>query len=334
MDKQQTQASRRRALSIACALVFGAVAGMPATHAQAQAQAWPNRTVKFVMPSPPGSSPDRYTRLLAEKLSQKWGVPVVVENRPGATATIGTAFVASQPADGYTFLSTFTSYTQAPILLPNAPYDPEKDFAPVTQTMTAEVIMAVRSDAPWKTYAELIAAARTGKLSYGSFGNGSSFHIYGETVKRATGVDMTHIPYKGEALILNDLLGGQINVSFNSIGTALPQIRAGKVRALALVGASRSKALPDVPTFPELGVPRLNGGAWFGIFAKAGTPRAIVERVSADINGFLNEAEMQKWLRDQGLEPTGMTPDQFTQFIKGDLAKWRSMITELGIKAD
>jgi tripartite-type tricarboxylate transporter receptor subunit TctC len=245
---------------------------------------------------------------------------------------IGTEYVAKQPADGYTLLSTFTSYVQAPILFPNAPYDPEKDFAPVTQTMTAEVILEVRADSPYMTFADLIAAAKTGNLSYGSFGNGSSFHIYGETVKRATGVNMTHVPYKGEALILTDLLGGQITAGFNSIGTALPQIKAGKVRPLAVAAAVRSKALPDVPTFPELGIAKLNGGAWFGIFAPAGTPKPVVEKVSADINFFLNTPEMQKWLRDQGLEPTGMTPDQFTQFIKSDLAKWRQMIGELGIK--
>ena len=313
-----------KALALAAALLVPALA---------QAQAWPTKPVKFVMPSPPASSPDRYTRLLAEKLSQKWGVPVVVENKPGATAMIGTEFVSKQPADGYTLLSTFTSFVQAPILFPNAPYDPEKDFAPVTQTMLAEVIMEVHADSPYKTFADVIAAAKAGtRLSYGSFGNGSSFHIYGETVKRTMGVEMTHVPYKGEALILNDLLGGQINVGFNSIGTALPQIKAGKVRPLAIVSASRSKALPDVPNFPELGVPKLNGGAWFGIFAPAGTPKAVVEKISADINFFLNQPDMQKWLRDQGLEPTGMTPDQFTQFIKADLAKWRQLITELGIK--
>jgi len=312
-----------------------ALAAVLLVPALAHAQAWPSKPVKFIMPSPPASSPDRYTRLLAEKLSQKWGVPVVVENKPGATAMIGTEFVSKQPADGYTLLSTFTSFVQAPILFPNAPYDPEKDFAPVTQTMLAEVIMEVRADSPYKTFADLIAAAKAGpRLSYGSFGNGSSFHIYGETVKRAMGVEMTHVPYKGEALILNDLLGGQINVGFNSIGTALPQIKAGKVRPLAIVGASRSKALPDVPAFPELGVPKLNGGAWFGILAPAGTPKAVVEKISADINFFLNQPDMQKWLRDQGLEPTGMTPDQFAQFIKADLAKWRQLITELGIKAN
>jgi tripartite-type tricarboxylate transporter receptor subunit TctC len=314
--------------------LFGLAASLLVACGVAQAQAWPTKPVKFVMPSPPASSPDRYTRYLAERLAQKWGVPVVVENKPGATAMIGTDYVAKQPADGYTLLSTFTSYVQAPILFPNAPYDPEKDFAPVTQTMLAEVIMEVRADSPYKTFADVIAAAKTGKLSYGSFGNGSSFHIYGEAVKRAMGIDMIHVPYKGEALILTDLLGGQINVGFNSIGTALPQIRAGKIRPLALVGTTRSKALPDVPTFPELGVPKLNGGAWFGIFAPAGTPRPIVEKISADINGFLNTTEMQKWLRDQGLEPTGMTPDQFTQFIKADLAKWRQLIGELGIKAN
>lgn len=323
-----------RLAALADMVRLAGLAGALLLSAQVQAQAWPSKPVKFVMPSPPASSPDRYTRLLAEKLSAKWGVPVVVENRPGATAMIGTEYVAKQPGDGYTFLSTFTSFTQAPVLFPNCPYDPEKDFAPVTQAVTAEVIMAVRADSPYKTYAELIAGAKKDKLSYGSFGNGSSFHIYGETVKRAAGIDMAHIPYKGEALILTDLLGGQITASFNSIGTALPQIRAGKIRALALVSNKRSNALPDVPTFPELGIPTLNGGAWFGIFAPASTPRAIVEKVSADINGFLREPDMQKWLRDQGMEPTGMTPDQFTQFIKGDIAKWRKMIPEVGVKPD
>ncbi|MEI6720219.1 MAG: tripartite tricarboxylate transporter substrate binding protein [Betaproteobacteria bacterium] len=314
------------------ALLCAAALAIPCA---AFAQAWPSKPVKIVMPSPPASSPDRYTRLLAEKLTQKWGVPVVVENKPGATAMIGTEYVAKQPADGYTLLSTFTSFVQAPILFPNAPYDPEKDFAPLTQTILAEVIMEVRADSPYKTYADLIAAAKAGaKLSYGSFGNGSSFHIYGETVKRSAGIQMTHVPYKGEALILNDLLGGQIDVGFNSIGTALPQIKAGKVRPMAIVSATRSKALPDVPAFPELGVPKLNGGAWFGFFAPAGTPKAVVEKISADVNFFLLQPEMQKWLRDQGLEPTGMTPDQFTQFIKADLAKWRQLITELGIKAN
>ena len=300
----------------------------------ASAQAWPAKTVKFVMPSPPASSPDRTTRWFAERLSQKWGVPVVVENRPGATAMVGTEYVAKQPADGYTFLSTFTSFVQAPILFPNCPYDPEKDFAPVTQTMTAEVILAVRADSPYKTFADLVAGAKRDKLSYGSFGNGSSFHIYGETIKKSLGLDIAHVPYKGEALILNDLLGGQITASFNSIGTALPQIKAGKVRGLALVGATRSAALPDIPTFPELGIATLNGGAWFGVFAAAATPKAIVERVSADINAILAQAETQKWLRDQGLEPTGMAPDRFAQFIRADLAKWRRMIADVGIKPE
>ena len=300
----------------------------------AWAQAWPSRPVKFVMPGPPASSPDRTTRWFAERLSQKWGVPVVVENRPGATAMVGTEYVAKQPADGTTFLSTFTSFVQAPILFPNCPYDPEKDFAPVTQTMTAEVILAVRADSPYKSFADLVAGAKRDKLSYGSFGNGSSFHIYGETIKKSLGLDIAHAPYKGEALILNDLLGGQITASFNSIGTALPQIKAGKVRGLALVGSTRSAALPDIPTFPELGIATLNGGAWFGVFAAAATPKAIVERVSADINAILAQPDTQKWLRDQGLEPTGMAPDRFAQFIRADLAKWRRMIADVGIKPE
>jgi tripartite-type tricarboxylate transporter receptor subunit TctC len=300
------------------------------------AQTWPTKPVKFVVPSPPAGSPDRVTRLLAERLSQRWGQPVLVENRAGGTTMIGTEYVARQPADGSAFLSTFTSFVQVPALFEKIPYDPLRDFVPVTQTISVEVLLIVRADAPWRSYQEFIAAARAANppLSYASFGTGSSFHIYGETLKRATGVSLLHVPYKGEAAQLTDLLGGHLSSSFNSVGTALPQIRGGKVRPLAIVSAARSKALPDVPAFPELGVPRLDGGGWFGLLAPAGTPRAVVDKVASDVAQLLADPEVAKSLRDQGLEPVGSTPEAFAQFIRADLVKWRAMVQEVGIKPE
>jgi tripartite-type tricarboxylate transporter receptor subunit TctC len=247
--------------------------------------------------------------------------------------------VARQPADGYTLLSTFTSFVQAPALLAKVPWDPERDFVPVVQLIRSEVVLLVKNDSPWKTLPEFIAAAMAAKaagapLNYASFGNASSFHIYGEALKRGAGIDLTHIPYKGESLSIIDLLGGQVASSFNSIGTAMPHLKSGRVRALALVGQVRSKVMPEVPTFGEAGVPRLDTSGWFGMLAPAGTARAIVEKVAADTALVLAMPEIADNLRGQGLEPTGMGPDAFARFIRDDLVRWKTLATELGIRAE
>ena len=286
--------------------------------------AWPNKTVKIIMPSLPAGSPDRVTRMVAEKLSVRWGQPVVVEYKPGATTVIGTDFVARAPADGYTLLSTFTSLVQAPALLPKVPWDPERDFTPIVQLIRSEVILLVRSDSPYKTLGEFIAGAKTAKangapLNYASFGNASSFHIYGEALKRGAGIDLTHIPYKGEAASIVDLIGGQVVSSFNSIGTAMPHIKSGRVRPLALVGSVRSKVLPEVPTFGEAGVAKLDTSGWFGMLAPAGTPRSIVDKIANDTAQILALPEVTETLRGQGLEPTGLGPDAFARFLHEDL---------------
>ena len=307
--------------------------------APAAAQAWPSKPVKIIMPSLPAGSPDRVTRLIADKLSARWGQPVVVDYRPGATTVIGTEVAARAPADGYTLLSTFTSYVQAPALLAKVPWDPERDFVPVVQFIRSEVVLLVRSESPWKTLPEFIAAAKVAKtaaapLNYASFGNASSFHIYGEALKRGAGIDLTHIPYKGEAASITDLIGGQVTSSFNSIGTAMPHLKSGRVRALALVGAVRSKVLPEVPTFAEAGVPKLDTSGWFGMLAPAGTPRAIVDKIAADIAQVLALPEIADNLRGQGLEPTGLGPDAFARFIREDLLRWKTLTQELGIRAE
>jgi tripartite-type tricarboxylate transporter receptor subunit TctC len=304
-----------------------------------EAQTWPTKSVKIVMPSTTAGSPDRVTRLVAEKLSLRWGQPVLIENRPGATTVIGTEYVARQPADGYTLLSTFTSFVQAPALMAKVPWDPARDFVPVVQFIRSEVVLLVKSDSPWKTLPEFIAAAKAGKtagapLNYASFGNASSFHIYGEALKRGAGIDLTHIPYKGESLSIIDLLGGQVASSFNSIGTAMPHLKSGRVRALALVGSVRSKVLPEVPTFGEAGVPKLDTSGWFGMLAPAGTPRSIIDKVAADTALVLAMPEIADNLRSQGLEPTGMGPDAFARFIREDLVRWKTLANELGIRAE
>jgi tripartite-type tricarboxylate transporter receptor subunit TctC len=310
------------------------------THALAQTvNVWPTKPVKIIMPSLPAGSPDRVTRMVAEKLAIRWGQPVTVEYKPGATTVIGTDFVARSPADGYTLLSTFTSLVQAPALLPKVPWDPERDFTPIVQFIRSEVVLLVRSDSPYKTIAEFIQGAKVAKasgapLNYASFGNASSFHIYGETLKRGAGIDLTHIPYKGESASMVDLMGGQVVSSFNSIGTAMPHIKSGRVRALALVGAVRSKVLPEVPTFGEAGVAKMDTSGWFGMLAPAGTPRSIVDKIAADTAQILALPEIAEALRGQGLEPTGLGPDAFARFLREDLMRWKTLIQEVGVKAD
>ncbi|MBL8382030.1 MAG: tripartite tricarboxylate transporter substrate binding protein [Burkholderiales bacterium] len=307
--------------------------------ADGAAQTFPSRPVRMILPSPTGGSPDRVTRLLAERLAQRWGHAVVVENRPGATTVIGTELAARAAPDGHTLLSTFTSFVQAPALMARVPWDPDRDFVPVVQLIRSEVVLVVRADAPWRTLADLVTAARGARdagapLSYASFGNASSFHIYGEALKRGAGIDLIHVPYKGEAAQITDLIGGQVSTSFNSIGTAMPHLRSGRVRALALVGAMRSRVLPEVPTFGELGIPRLDVSGWFGILAPAGTPRAIVEKVAADVAQVLATPDVAENLRAQGLEPTGLGPEAFARFVREDLVRWKGLATDLGIRAD
>lgn len=301
----------------------------------AAAQTYPSRAVKFVMPAAPGSSPDRVSRLLAQHLGTLWGVPVIVENRPGGTGTVGSEYVMRSAPDGYTALFAFTSVIQAPALLPKVPYDIEKDFAPVSLVTYAAVTLSVRADSPFKTLADLLAAAKdpAAPLSYGTFGAGSTFHIYGETLRRAAGAHMVMVPYKGEALALTDLLGGQIQSTWASLGLVSPHLAAGRVRALAIAQPARSKVAPDVPTFAELGYPQVGVVTWFGVLLPAATPRAIVQKMSDDINRVLAQPEVRHSLTQTGIEPAGTSPERFAEILRVDAAKWKQMIREAGITA-
>jgi tripartite-type tricarboxylate transporter receptor subunit TctC len=326
-------------LTLRHVLLSIALVGVVTLSVGQTAAPWPTKPVKIIMPSLPAGSPDRVTRMVVDKLSVRWGQPVVVEYKPGATTVIGTDFVARAPADGYTLLSTFTSLVQAPALLPKVPWDAERDFTPIVQFIRSEVVLLVRSDSPYKTLGEFIEGAKAAKasgapLNYASFGNASSFHIYGEALKRGAGIDLTHVPYKGESASIVDLMSGQVVSSFNSIGTAMPHLKSGRVRALALVGATRSKVMPEVPTFGEAGVPNLDTSGWFGMLAPAGTPRHIVDKIATDTAQILALPEVVEVLRGQGLEPTGLGPDAFARFLREDLRRWKSLILELGIKSE
>jgi len=302
----------------------------------ALAQAYPERPVKFVVTSVAGGGPDIVIRLVAEKLSKLWGVPAIVENRPGGTGTIATQAVVRSAPDGYTALFTVVTLIQAPVLLPKVPYDLDRDFIPVTLVTQAPVILAVKADSPYRTLADLLSRARTGAspVSYGTIGIGTSHHIYGETLARAAKANLLHVPYKGETPALADLLGGQIDSAFTSIGAALRLINSGKIRPLAIIGSTRSSVLPDVPTFPELGFPALTALGWFGVLVPSGTPKDIVRKLSSDISRTVQQPEVAGTLRGMGFEPVGTTPEQFGEFLHSEYFKWERMIRDAGIKVD
>lgn len=302
----------------------------------ARARDWPEKPVKLIIPSAPGSSPDRLTRLIAERLSARWGQNVLVENRPGGATRIGTLEVARAAPDGYVLLSTFSSHPMVRLLDPNTPYDPVADFVTITQYAAPEVVMLVRSEMPYRSLADLVAAHKASgqPMRYGHFGSGSGFHLYGLMVGKKTGIEVVPVAYKGEALHLNDLLGGHLDVSFNSIGTALPHLRSGRIRALGLVSARRSKVLPEVPTFAELGYEDMESGGWFGFLAPKGTPAALVDKVYQDITAIVADPAMVKTMRDQGIEPMASTPAEFGRVLPADVNRAARLFAQFGIKPD
>jgi tripartite-type tricarboxylate transporter receptor subunit TctC len=316
------------------ATMFAVVSALAtaASHVVA-AEPWPAKAVRFIVPTAPAGGPDRVTRTITERLTKKWGVPAVVENRPGAALIVGTEHVAGSAPDGYTLLSTFTTHVQAPFLFKSLRFDPIKDFVAVSQTVAVDTVIAVRGDSPYRSLKEFLDAARVARdpFAYGTTGEGSTFHLYGVALAKAARANLLAVPYKGEAQALADLLGGQIPSSFGTLSTMMPMIRAGRVRALAVAGAERTPALPDLPTFPELGVPQLDARGWFGIFAPAGTPRDVVARISADIGEILRDPEVAKILADQGLIPVGSTPAAFSARVLSDFDKWRQLISDAGI---
>jgi tripartite-type tricarboxylate transporter receptor subunit TctC len=299
----------------------------------APAQDFPDRPVRLVVPFPAGGTTDILARLLANALSAQWSQPVVVENRPGASGTIFSEQLARSAPDGYTLMVTATHHVINPALYKNLRYDTRTDFTPIAQVAAVPNVLVVNPAFPAKTVAELIAYAKAnpGKVNFGSAGTGGANHLSGELFKSMTGVNMVHIPYKGAAPALNDLLGGQIPVMFDSVPGVLQHIKAGKLRALGVTSLTRSSALPDVPTLDEAGVKGFEATAWFGLYGPGNMPADLTARLSRDVLAALRSPEVEQQFALQGAEPGTMTQPQFAQFVSAEMDKWAKVIADARI---
>jgi tripartite-type tricarboxylate transporter receptor subunit TctC len=300
----------------------------------ATAQEYPNRPVKIVTAYAPGGASDILARTVAVKLSDAWGKQVLVENRPGGSGVVGTEFVKGAPPDGYTLqIGTTTTHVINPITLPTAKFDPLKDFAPISPIAIAPYLLAVHPSTKVKTTAELIALAKTnpGKLNYGS--SGTSIYLGTELFKSMAGIDMVHIPYKGGGPALTALLANEVQVVFDPLpSAAFGHAKQGALVLLATSGAKRPRAAPDLPTVAESGLPGFDVSSWYGVFAPAGTPRAVVDRVAAEIARAVEQPDVQAKLADLGADPYPMNPDAFAQLVRRDQEMWQKLIQEKQLK--
>ena len=305
--------------------------------APALAQTYPSKPVRLIVPGLPGAATDIRARWIAEKLSPMLGQPIIVDNRAGAGGAIGTEAAAKSAADGYTILLVHQGTMAVnPHVYAKLGYDPLIDFAPITRLSLGPLLLAVNASLPVQSVADLVRLAKQkpGQINFGSPGNGTPPHLAGELFKHMAGIDVTHIPYKGGAQALTDLVAGQIAFSMDNLAVQLPQVKAGRIRAIATTGAQRIAALPEVPTVAEAGVRDYEYLAWMGIAAPAATPRAIVARLNFDIVTILSTPAARDWLSAQGNVPGGDTPEQFAAFIKSEHAKLGRIVREAGIKAD
>ncbi len=317
------------------AFLMIALAGLLAMPAAAQT--WPNKPIRFVVPFPPGGATDIIARAVSVEISKTLGQQVIIDNRAGAGGNIGTDIVAKSAPDGYTMLmGTVGTHGINVSLYSKLTYDAVKDFAPVTLVANVPNVLEVNPGLPVNSVKELIAYAKAnpGKLNFASSGNGTSIHLSGELFKFMTGVDMVHIPYKGSAQAITDLLGGQANLMFDNLPPSLPHIKSGKLRALAVTTRTRSPALPEVPTMEEAGVPGYEASSWFGVLVPAGTPKDIVQRLNNEIVKALNTPALKSSLESQGAVPVGNTPEQFAAHINAEIAKWAKVVKASGAHVD
>jgi tripartite-type tricarboxylate transporter receptor subunit TctC len=324
---------RAQATSAACAtaLLAAALLAAPAT---ALAQSFPTQPVKIVVPFPPGGTTDILARDLAHGLSEKWGVAVVVENRAGASGTIGSEHVVNAPADGHTLLLTATHHVINPSLYTALKYDTRKDFTPIAQVAAVPNVLVVHPSVPANNVQELIALAKAqpGKINFGSAGAGGANHLSGELFKHMASVDIVHIPYKGAAPALNDLLGGHIPMMFDSLPGVIQHIKSGKLRALAVTSATRAQAAPDIPTMQEAGVKDFEATAWFGLYAPAKLPAEVTRKLSSDVREALQSPRVLAQFEKQGADPGRMSQEEFARFVGAELERWNKVITVAGIK--
>lgn len=319
------------------ALLQAALAGVaPTTLAPAAlAQAgFPSRPIKFIVPYPPGGATDLVGRLLAAKLQERWGQNVVVENKAGASGMIGSEMVARSAPDGHTVLVGITTHIQNPAIFAKVPYDPIKDFQPISQICLSYLVLVVKPDFPANTIKEFVALvkANPGKYSFGSFGTGSSSHIVGETFARKAGLDLAHVPYKGSAPMTSDLLGGQVPCAWADVSTATQHIAAGKLKALVVTGERRAPLLGQVPTLLESGWPGFEPLGWVGVFLPAGVPKPIVDKYSDEMVRIVKLPEVRARLYEQTLMPVGDNAASFARTLQRDMVLWKNIVTTAGIK--
>jgi len=298
--------------------------------------AYPAKPIRMVVPYPPGGPTDVLGRIVAQKLSESLGQQVNVENKPGASGMIGAELVARSAPDGYTLLTNASIHVINPSLYAKSSFDAIRDFAPVALIAEVPLILVVNPGVPVKSVGDLIALgkAQPGKLNFGSSGNAAAPHLAGESFKIATGVQMQHVPYKGSAPALTDLIGGQVQLMFDSMPSAMPHVKSGRIRAVAVTSARRSPTMPELPTVAESGVPGFDISTWYGVWAPAGTPKDIVNRLSAEIARALRLPEIRERLAGLGAEPVGNTPEEFAAYCQSELAKWSKIVRESGAKAD
>ena len=318
------------------ATLFTLLLGLSAGLMAQGAARFPSKPIHMIVPFAPGGATDFMARSIAQKVQESVGQPVVVENKPGANAIVGTDAVAKSAPDGYTLVLCAFGHATNPYLLSKLPYDSLKDLAPVTLLVTGPLMLAMHPSIPANSVKELIAymKANPGKLNYASGGSGSSQHFAGELFQSMTGTKMVHVPYKGTAPAYVDLLSGTTSLIFDNMVTALPQVRAGKLKALGVTSGARAEQAPEVPTIAESGVAGYETGIWHGFLTTGGTPKEVVAKLNAEIVRALNSPEVKQAFISRGLVPVGNTPEQFDAFIRVEMSKWSKVIKEAGIKAE
>jgi tripartite-type tricarboxylate transporter receptor subunit TctC len=304
-----------------------------AAHAQAT---YPDKPIHIVVTFTTGGAPDILARLIGERLQASWGQSVIVDNKPGAGGNTGADAVAKAPPDGYTIVvGTVGTHSINGALYAKMPYDMVKDFTPVTLLATTPNMLVVHNGVPAKTLPEFIALGKKeGKMSFASSGSGTSIHVSGELFKSMTGIDMEHIPYKGRASAIPDLLGGRVTMMFDNMPSSLPLVKDGKLRALGVTSAQRSPAAPDIPTLAEAGLPGFEAVSWFALFAPANTPKPIVDKLQGEVAKIIKSPEVSKKLAEIGLDPVGSTPEALAAYQRSEIVKWAKVVKDSGAKAE
>jgi tripartite-type tricarboxylate transporter receptor subunit TctC len=316
---------------LALLTLFGAV--LPAL---ASAQQYPDHPIRLIVPVPPGGGVDILSRAIGQKMSISMGVPVIVENRAGASAAIGTEALAKSPPDGYTIMMGYSAHATNPIFNPNLPYDTKKDFAAIAHVGYIPLILVVPASSPANSVKDLIALAkaRPGELQFASGGAGAGAHLSGELLKVMAGVDVVHVPYKGNAPALNDVLGAHVSMMFDTINTSLPHVKAGSLKALAVTSKERSSLAPEVPTMIEAGLPGFEISAWYVMFAPAKVPKDIMQRLNAEVNKAIRDPQLRASLGAQGVELTGGTSEEADAFVNSEIDRWARIIKATGMKGN